>query len=422
MVAKKILAISPYPTKGNTYNHPHSAVASYAKNTLISFLNHSPNTEISVLADKFRNSQSSYQEDHITVIRVWKRNQPLIFFTLIKEINKYKYFKKILFEFEWAMFGYKKWLMLFVPFFIFILNLRGKKVFFVSHGLLLDVNTVAQQLNLKPQSIITKFLSWGLKLWYQSICILSHRIIVFEEYLRQQLLTVSSHPDKIITIPHGVDTSINQITPKQARGKLHITDNKFIIMVFGFLIWYKGSDWIVDAMHKYFKNHHDSQIELWMVGGPSRNYQSDPTYQKFINKIKQQAADSNNKIKITGFIDEQDIGLYFQACDLVILPYRAMLSSSGPLSLAFSYQKPVMLSEKLKGYLQTEDIQNSLKKHNIHPKHLYFSLNKTEFISTIKKQYQDKKLLSSLNAFSSEMKQNRIWTKIGKQYDNILSS
>jgi len=60
-----------------------------------------------------------------------------------------------------------------------------------------------------------------------------------------------------------------------------------------------------------------------------------------------------------GFLDEKDLPVYFGAADLVVLPYRTFMSSSGPLSLAQAMGKPFILSEEAARVLKTQDFKES---------------------------------------------------------------
>jgi len=67
----------------------------------------------------------------------------------------------------------------------------------------------------------------------------------------------------------------------------------------------------------------------------------------------------------TGFVPEEKVPAYFSATDVLVLPYTTFMSSSGPLSLALSYELPVLLSEELKPYGKTKDIANALKESDL---------------------------------------------------------
>ena len=65
-------------------------------------------------------------------------------------------------------------------------------------------------------------------------------------------------------------------------------------------------------------------------------------FQSIKNKVH-----NNKRISMTGFVPEENISNYYSVADLCMIPYREFISSSGPLSLALSYQRPVILSKEL---------------------------------------------------------------------------
>jgi glycosyltransferase involved in cell wall biosynthesis len=416
---QKILVISTYPPKGTTHEHHLSAVASYTKNTLLSS---KTNGDISfvVLGDKLPPfTGDSYIEEGIVIHRVWKRNSPFLFIELIKSIKKHN-IEKIMFAFEWAMFGNKIWLSGFLPMFLLILKLMGKKVYLISHGVLLDADEVIGQIGSKKGSLKSRFLTISLKILYWSVVRLSFRVVVFEEGLREELVKLSFQGDKIVTIPHGVE-EIQEIPHHKARTILGIHKEEIIVMVFGFLIWYKGTDWIVRKFTDYFEKHPNSRIRLYLVGGETPKYLKNKAYQSFLQEIYEATQKFPNQIIQTGFIQETKIPLYFSAADVVVFPYRVFVSSSGPLSWSFSLVKPVLLSEPLKKYFNTEDMSNALKIAGLSSRDITFSLTDSKDIDKkIRKIVSSRSYRSKLKLFSKNLRDNRSWAKIGKRYAELL--
>lgn len=419
MKKEKVLVVSTYPPKGSTYGHKLSAVASYAKNTLTSI---DPSRfEFLVLADKDGYKSNDYSEGNIRVKRAWNPDSYLVVWDILKEIYKHPDYKKIIIEFEWAMFGKKMWLSGVLPVFLLILRLMGRKVYLVSHAVLLDASQVSGQIGASANSLKTKFLSFGLKALYWGFMNFSHRVVVFEEELRQRLTSFTGKNNKIITIPHGVEKVKNIPDKKQSRKKLGYKDYEFVVMLFGFHVWYKGVDAAAREFADYFKNNPNTNIRLLLAGGSTDKYLEDSTYQKFVQSIDNSISISRGRIKKTGFIPEGEIGSYYSASDLIIAPYRVFVSSSGPLSLAFSYKKPFLISQPLKAYVKTADFKNNLSKSKLREDDFAFSLNKS-FAKKIAKVGQDKSLLKKITNLSELMNQSREWKRIGKKYQRLLLS
>ncbi len=410
-MAEKILVISTYPPKGSLYNHPSSAVAGYTKNTL-SFANAKNDFSFTVLAD-ILDQPEKYQEDGQSIIRCWQRNTPQLYFSLLKEIFEERKARKIFIAFEWAMFGAKKWLMAFLPLFLVILTLSGRKVYFVSHGVLLNASLVSVQMGITPKSFRVKVWTVGLRALYFLVVLLSLKVVVFEEYLRLELLKLINLPGKIVTIPHGVSEPVKDELKRVKEKK------DFMVESFGFLIWYKGSDWLVKEAENYFQKNPNSSVKLVMTGGATKTYK-DQSYLNYIAEIYQQAKNSKGKIKVTGFLDEKEIPVYYNLADLLVLPYRVLVSASGPLSLVFTYQKPFLISESLKGYLCGEDFSRSLKKAGLTINDLTFSFKENALFEQIETLRKDPKKLEKIKKFSALMFEERNWPVIGEKYRKIL--
>src|SRR5690606_21225094 len=94
---------------------------------------------------------------------------------------------------------------------------------------------------------------------------------------------------------------------------------------------------------------------------------------------------------------------YYGACDLVMFPYRVFLSSSGPLSLAFSLGCPILLSENLSGYLETRDMLKAREKNQLEQEELLFTLDNDGLVSRINDLQINKSLVGRIQQFSKEV-------------------
>jgi glycosyltransferase involved in cell wall biosynthesis len=378
-----------------------------------------------VLADKFGRKQE-YFEDGIKVKRIWDRNHPRLFLQILKEIIKEKNAPKVFLAFEWAIFGNKRYLLAGVPLLLAFLRLAQKRVYFVSHGILTDANQAVEQLGIKKGSLMAEVYSLALKTLYFLGVNLSHKTVAFEEVLRDQALRFTSDRLKVVTIAHGVEPN-GKVSPKKEAllrlnlNNLKIKEDDLVVLCFGFLTWYKGSDWLVKTLSQYFKKNKNAKIKLVVAGGPAKNYEEDLVYKKFTNDIYKSAHEAGKNIEITGFVDEAKIGDYFSVSDVVVLPYRIFVSSSGPLSIAFSYKKPVLFSEALSGYCFSSDIKEGLEKSGLTMQEIVFKLDETDLVRKIKELSENESLQKRMKKFSSFMSEKRSWSVIGEKYAYLLN-
>ncbi|OGG02477.1 hypothetical protein A2W14_01590 [Candidatus Gottesmanbacteria bacterium RBG_16_37_8] len=415
--ANHLLVLTSYPYKGKVHGPCTVGIASYTKNTLFYLQKISDfqkkKLRITVLAEVLPGIKKgeSYLENNITVKRLWQKNSLLTYWTLLKEIIREKDASKILFEFEISMFG-KPLTLIPLPFFLLFLKFFGKKIILVPHQFINDINELSGHINLSRKSLKSKMLNLFISSFYFFTFKVSDKIIVFEEIFRQKLQKfVPQH--KINVIPHGVEKKQNILTRSQARQLLKLKDD-FIILYFGFLGWYKGTDWLVDRIQNADYRIQGKKIKLIIAGGENPNHENKPFYKIYCQNIKDKANKSNGKIKITGFIKEKDIPVFFSAADLVILPYRTFMSSSGPLSLAFTYDKPVILSDNLHDYLKTSDFSGNLLSSDLKSEDIFFPLDK-EGLFNLLKEINDQKL-AKMSEFSSKMEKSRNFMAIGRMY------
>ena len=327
-----LILISSYPEKNTRYSEKVCAVGGFTKNITDNLKDHKIifTTKLGYKKDQI------YEEKNSLIYRLFKRNDLNSFIKLFLAIKKFTNVKKVLIQFEFSSFGDIYTTVLF-PILLLSLKLLGKKVYFVFHQVIFDLNNLTEYLGWEKNDWRLPYFNFFLKLFYQTNVVLSEKTIVLEEEFKQRLLKISAQPNKIIVIPHGVDTKLKIINQKLAKNKLKI-ENKPTVLYFGYLTWYKGADLMIEIA-KANKN-----INFIIAGGPSFTQRNKSHYQKYLKKF----SNLPKNLKITGFVKERQIPLYFSVSDLIILPYRSMISSSGPLSLAFSFEKPMICLKTLR--------------------------------------------------------------------------
>jgi len=355
----KILVISSYPEKYQIHGKKTVGGASYSKNLVTNLKKTDKNIEIEVLAE-IHDKKEKYKEGKIVVNRIWKRSSiSSLIYLMLFVLRRSE--KKILISFEFYMFGG----IIENIFFLFMLlfwKITGKKVILVLHQVVMN-----------------------LKILYWPIIFLTEKTVVFEECFRTAL-----NNKKVVFIPHAVEPVTRKLT------KLN---KKFKALYFGYLSPYKGIKELVSLWKK-------SYGELVVAGGGNPNHMNNKRYSTFVKEIK-----------TTGFIPEKKIVEYFSNTDLVVLPYKMFFSSSGPLSLAFSYEKPFILSRPLEGYFESPDFADALKQTGLKKEDFLFDLNQESFKFRLN---WAKNNLDKLADFSRIMKEKRSWKKIAKQYEKLL--
>ncbi|PIP32210.1 hypothetical protein COX23_06010, partial [Candidatus Gottesmanbacteria bacterium CG23_combo_of_CG06-09_8_20_14_all_37_19] len=195
-------------------------------------------------------------------------------------------------------------------------------------------------------------------LFYFFLGLLAKQIIVLEEVLKNKLSRLTSE-NKIITISHGVDDKLQSISKDIARKRLGIGKREYAVLFFGFINWFKGADCFVDS-YKTTGKFLGRKARFILAGGKSPTMKDKPFYQKFYKEVTDNIKTSK-RIEMTGYVPQNKIASYFSACDLVVLPYRHLMTASGVLSLVFSYRKPFIVSENLGEMFQSPDLSEAMK-------------------------------------------------------------
>jgi glycosyltransferase involved in cell wall biosynthesis len=237
-------------------------------------------------------------------------------------------------------------------------------------------------------------------MYYWLICCLSKKTIVLEKIFKKRLTNLKINDKKIFVILHPVDNNLKLEIQKKAKNNS--------LLYFGYLTWYKGIDWLIENINK--------KMNLTIAGGPSPTLKNKSHYKNFLKKIIENIKQRKN-IKITGFVKERQLPKYFQSNKICVLPYRVMMSSSGPLSFCFSFEKPFILSRPLEGYFESEDFSQALKETGLRKEDFIFNFNIESFEKRLK---WAKNNLKKLSHFSKIMKEKRSWDKVARMYLKVL--
>lgn len=139
--------------------------------------------------------------------------------------------------------------------------------------------------------------------------------------------------DKVRVLPHPsfIDVYPNLVDRETARSELGLGYEDFVYLHLGKIRPYKGIDGLLDAFDVLSRQ--DRSLKLLLVGEPGRFEQRD--------EIIQRARANPSVIGNLNPVPDADIQLYMNAADVVVLPYRTVLSS-GALQLAYSFGRPVV--------------------------------------------------------------------------------
>ena len=178
-------------------------------------------------------------------------------------------------------------------------------------------------------------IDWWLKgLVYRSV----HEVIVHSDFIKKALLTAFPlPPSKVHVVPHGnfdhylSDTDL----PKPAaRNRLGLNSEDNVVLFFGYIREYKGLDLLLEALPRAVAR--DTRLRLVIAGAPH----TEALKARYMAMIEQSGV-SDRILFHAHFIDSEQVSVYFNAADLVVLPYKNIYHS-GIIHLAYSYGKPVV--------------------------------------------------------------------------------
>lgn len=435
-----VITSFPNPKDDTSGNKGFNAVAWHSQKTLVELSKHAP---VLVLAEirgqqiqktqkprKTSNSenlnirQSDKSDilsspsilkinDNLTVQRVWEKGNIFSILALFQLIRKLHKVQSIFIQFEFNVFGgILPNLMLLLL--IALLRLAGKRVTFELHQVITDVGLLKKHVPIKNKLIQMGY-NAGLVVFYRVLGVVANTIVVFEETLKSRL-SQFVHTDKIEVLCLSVEKK-QTLSKASARRKLKLDPNDFTVLVFGFINGYKGIDWIVNALkdtpviarnivtkQSHKRDRHafardDKNLRLLVAGGQNPYLKDQPHYQKLYNSIVGEIK-KHKHMTYRDFVPDNLVTTYFSAADVVVLPYEVFMSASGPFSLALSYGKPVLLSEKLLPYAESSDVQESITHAGLTQTDIFFKLTKTDLKKKLSR-LQSKSEISKLASFSN---------------------
>ncbi len=174
-----------------------------------------------------------------------------------------------------------------------------------------------------------------LERWVRSILIsVADRLIVHSQSALTSLTQeYTFNPTKVDVIAHGHyrTTYSKPIDQIQARKQLNLPLKGKLYLHLGALRPYKGIEHLLEVWQA---NHNHLADATLLIAGLARDSAYLQKLQSLISQIKQ-------VVFYPQFIEDREIYLFFSAADLIVLPYKRILTS-GSVILAMSYSKPVI--------------------------------------------------------------------------------
>lgn len=167
-----------------------------------------------------------------------------------------------------------------------------------------------------------------LRLAYRSARIL---VCTNEEARRLRSLV---RPDRLTVIPHFVEERSRSADRKSAKEALNLGDVR-VLGVLGFIHRWKGYDLVVEALP-----HLPNDVVALFIGRPGLESQD------YVRRLRDRAVELGvaDRLRITGYVEEEELDAYLAATDLALCPFREA-SASGSLATWIAAERPVVASD-----------------------------------------------------------------------------
>ncbi len=182
--------------------------------------------------------------------------------------------------------------------------------------------------NLLPHESIYPRCDWLLA---RIVAALANELIVHGPSAKQRVIQTwrLRDPNRVTVIPHGsyMGDYPNHIGRAAARRKLALDDSRLMFLFLGAIRPYKGVLELIGAFQRVATDH----AMLFIAGQPLND--------EFARAIETASAGTDHIYFRPGFVPDDEIQVYMNAADVVVLPYRRVLSSGAAL-LAMAFGKP----------------------------------------------------------------------------------
>ena len=139
---------------------------------------------------------------------------------------------------------------------------------------------------------------------------------------------------RLSTLPNFNMFQLNNLSKKDAREILKLSDNEQVLLFFGFVRKYKGLKYLLEAMVEIKKQL--PSVKLLVVG----DFDGDKNF--YVNQIENLNLEDIITI-YDGYTPDKEVEKYFVACDLVVLPYESA-TQSGIVQVAYGFDKPCVVT------------------------------------------------------------------------------
>ena len=151
----------------------------------------------------------------------------------------------------------------------------------------------------------------------------------------EDLLSIKPDADYRVQVhPTYNAFQFENMTQKEARKLLELSETERVLLFFGYVRPYKGLKYLIEALPKICAGLSD--VKLLVVG----DFGSDRD--TYLQQMEELGVGEHIQIK-DGYTPDREVEQYFAAADLVVLPYESA-TQSGIVQIAYGFTKPVVVT------------------------------------------------------------------------------
>jgi glycosyltransferase involved in cell wall biosynthesis len=152
--------------------------------------------------------------------------------------------------------------------------------------------------------------------------------------------------ERVHVIHEGFEKPVQPCSRAEARARLGLPAEPRIVLLFGVASYVKGSDLLMQAIDTLSPG-----FDICLVGKVGGEFQSGWG----VDRYRGTAWESHLHV-VSRFVTEEEKGLYYSACDAVVLPYRyGFMMTSGQIHNAVSYGRALIACDQFEIGRYTRD-------------------------------------------------------------------
>jgi glycosyltransferase involved in cell wall biosynthesis len=190
-------------------------------------------------------------------------------------------------------------------------------------------------------------------------------------------------------VPHGVEAP-SRLDREECRAALRVEPGRMCVLCFGFLAPYKGLETAVAAAAIA-----GERVEVALAGGT--HPRAGDAYARRLR------SGASRNVRFTGYVPDADVGRWFAASDVALLPYPRPFASSGALALALGHGTPMLLSHALARTIGA-------------PEPLAVDLDPAALAARLRALAANPPALAALRAETEKMASGRGWPEVARRH------